>query len=232
MGYSPFLLGTHSTQNMRKTIGLFVHDPECSQECSNGIFIALSNHYDFRVFTIHDNLDLVLSEVDILAFPGGIGDSDKYFELFHRRGANKIASFIDRGGKYLGICMGAYWAGEHYFDILNGIETLQYIKQPTADIRRSYGTVAKVTWNNQDERMFFYDGTTFSGDLGTCEIIARYSNGDPMAIIQNNIALIGCHPESLPKWYSETFPYLKNEYHNGEHHNLLLDFVQKLCYNQ
>ena len=215
----------------KPTIGLFVHDPECSQECSNGIFIALSNHYNFRVFTIHDNLDLVLSEVDILAFPGGIGDSDKYFELFHRRGANKIADWLDRGGKYLGICMGAYWAGEHYFDILNGIKTLQYIKQPTADIRRSYGTVAKVTWNNQDERMFFYDGTTFSGNLGTCDIIARYFNGDPMAIIQNNIALIGCHPESLPKWYSETFPYLKNEYHNGKHHNLLLDIVQKLCYN-
>ena len=231
MGYSSHLLGTNSTQTMRKTIGLFVHDPECSQECSNGIFIALSKEFDFRVFTIHDNLDLVLSEIDILAFPGGIGDSDKYFELFHRRGANKIASFIDRGGKYLGICMGAYWAGEHYFDILNGIDTLQYIKQPTADIRRSYGTVAKVTWNNQDERMFFYDGTTFSGNLGTCDIIARYFNGDPMAIIQNNIALIGCHPESLPHWYTETFPYLKNEYHNGKHHNLLLDFVDRLVYN-
>jgi len=216
---------------MRKTIGLFVHDPECSQECSNGIFIALSKEFDFRVFTIHDNLDLVLSEVDILAFPGGIGDSDKYFELFHRRGANKIADWLDRGGKYLGICMGAYWAGEHYFDILNGIDTLQYIKQPTADIRRSYGTVANVTWNHQDERMFFYDGTTFSGDLGICDIVARYSNGDPMAIIQNNVGLIGCHPESLPKWYSETFPYLKNEYHSGKHHELLLDFVNQLCYN-
>jgi len=231
MGYSSHLLGTNSTQTMRKTIGLFVHDPECSQECSNGIFIALSKEFDFRVFTIHDNLDLVLSEVDILAFPGGIGDSDKYFELFHRRGANKIADWLDRGGKYLGICMGAYWAGEHYFDILNGIDTLQYIKQPTADIRRSYGTVANVTWNHQDERMFFYDGTTFSGDLGICDIVARYSNGDPMAIIQNNVGLIGCHPESLPKWYSETFPYLKNEYHSGKHHELLLDFVNQLCYN-
>jgi hypothetical protein len=150
----------------KKTIGLFVHDPECSQECSNGIFIALSSHYDFRIFTIHDDLDLVLSEIDIIAFPGGIGDSDKYFELFHRRMANKIASFIERGGKYLGICMGAYWAGNYYFDILNNIECKQYIKQNTADIKRPYGTVAKVTWNNQDERMFFYDGTTFSGDLG------------------------------------------------------------------
>ena len=76
MGHSTYLLGLYDAPIMRKTIGIFVHDPECSQECSNGIFIALSNHYNFRVFTIHDNLDLVLSEIDILAFPGGIGDSD------------------------------------------------------------------------------------------------------------------------------------------------------------
>ena len=98
----------------RPVIGLFVHDPECSQECSNGIYIALSRYYDFRVFTIHDNLDLVLSEIDVIAFPGGIGDSDKYYELFHRRMANKIADWLNRGGRYLGICMGAYWAGKHY----------------------------------------------------------------------------------------------------------------------
>ena len=215
----------------KPVIGLFVHDPECSQECSNGIYIALSNYYDFRVFTIHDNLDLILSEIDVIAFPGGIGDSDKYFELFHRRMANKIADWISRGGRYLGICMGAYWAGKHYFDILDNIDCFQYIKQPNTDIKRSYGTVAKVTWNHREEEMFFYDGTTFQGDLGTCDIIARYSNGDPMAIIQGNIGLIGAHPESLPKWYGETYPYLKDKYHDGRHHELLLDFVDRLCYN-
>jgi glutamine amidotransferase-like uncharacterized protein len=213
---------------MRKYIGIFVHDPECSKECSNAISVALSKEHNIITFTVQDNLDLVLSQIDLIAFPGGIGDSDKYFELFHRRNANKIADWLDRGGKYLGICMGAYWAGKHYFDILNGIDAVQYIKRPNADIRRSYGTVANITWNNQDERMFFYDGNTFSGDLSTCEVVAKYSNGDPMAIIQNNIGLIGCHPESLSSWYTETFPYLKNEYHSGKHHELLLAFVNRL----
>lgn len=231
MGHSTNLLGSYSTYNMRKTIGLFVHEPECSQDCSNGIFIALSSHYNFRVFTIHDNLDLVLSEIDLIAFPGGIGDSDKYYELFHRRQANKIADWITRGGKYLGICMGAYWAGNHYFDILENIECVQYIKEKDAEVKRPYGTTARVTWNHQEERMFFYDGTTFQGNLGTCDIVARYNTGHPMAIIQGNIGLIGCHPESLPKWYTEDYPYLKEDYHNGKHHELLLDFVDQLMYN-
>ena len=56
--------------------------------------------------------------------------------------------------------------------------------------------------------------------------IAKYSNGDPMAIIQDRIGLIGCHPESEESWYDK--PYLKDHWHRGKHHNLLLDFVDKL----
>ena len=47
-----------------------------------------------------------------------------------------------------------------------------------------------------------------------------------MAIIQNNIGLIGCHPESDEYWYDK--PYLKKYWHNFIHHKLLLDFVDKL----
>jgi hypothetical protein len=48
-----------------------------------------------------------------------------------------------------------------------------------------------------------------------------------MAIIQNRIGLIGCHPESEEFWYAG-YSWLKNKYHAGRHHKLLLDFVNKL----
>jgi len=206
-------------------IAIFRHDPECSQECVDGMVEALSGAFQIRTFDETEVLDDVLRDADIVAFPGGIGDARRYYDFFKRREGNAIADFIARGGKYLGICMGAYFAGREYFDVLDGLEPVQYIKRPDADVRRSYGTVARVTWGNRDERMFFYDGCTFVGD-GRCQIVARYANGDPMAVIQRRVGLIGCHPESQQKWYDK--PYMQKWWHGGQHHELLLGFTKKL----
>jgi hypothetical protein len=74
--------------------------------------------------------------------------------------------------------------------------------------------------------MFFYDGCALVGN-GKYDTIATYANGDPMAIIQERLGLIGCHPESDQHWY-DSYSWLKGKYHNGQHHRLLLDFVNTL----
>jgi hypothetical protein len=73
--------------------------------------------------------------------------------------------------------------------------------------------------------MYFYDGCTFVGD-GNYETVATYSNGEPMAIIQNNIGLIGCHPESSQSWYDKK--YLEPYWHREQQYLLLQQFVFKL----
>jgi len=210
-----------------KTIALFNHHPECSDQCCKGMMRALEPHYKIKWFTVRDDIKEVVKNVDCIAFPGGIGDSDSFFDYFSRTRSNVISSFIDDGGKYLGICMGAYWAGSRYFDILDNVNCVQYIKRPTAEIRRSYGTVADIEWLGQREKMFFYDGCTFVGS-GRYDTIAKYANDEPMAIIQGNVGIIGCHPESEEFWYEEPYKYLSGYYHDGRHHNLLLEFVDKL----
>ena len=188
---------------------------------------SLAEYYNIKFFNEKDDLKLVLSDAKIVAFPGGIGDADKYYEFFKRRSANVIADFVEQGGYYLGICMGAYWAGSHYFDILDGVDAVQYIKRPNADIRRSYGTVAPVIWQGRNQDMFFYDGCALIGDESKFTTVARYANGDPMAIIQNRIGLIGCHPESQLSWYKD-YKYILDQWHNGQHNKLLLKFVNQL----
>ena len=208
-------------------LALFQHHPECSRQCCDGIIRALSYKYEIKIFGVNDDLDEVLNDVDGIVFPGGIGDSDSYHDLFTRSKANKIANFISRGGRYVGICMGAYWAASRYFDLLDKVDAVQYIKRPTSEIRRSYGTVAYVDWLGTKQNMFFYDGCTFVGS-GKYETVAKYDNGEPMAIIQGNIGLIGCHPESESFWYDEPYKYLRLFYHDGDHHKLLLEFVDSL----
>lgn len=211
---------------MKGRIALYVNHPFCSMDCANGIMSALYPDYSFRIFQEDHVCPEFFQDIDIVAFPGGIGDSDKYYGFFKRKKANMIADFVERGGRYLGICMGAYWAGPEYFDILHSIKTEQYIKRPEADVRRSFEGTAPVIWNGEQEQMYFYDGTAFIGNRNLFRTIATYTNGDPMAIMQNRIGLIGCHPESEQSWYEK--PYLVPHWHQGRHHNLLKQFVNEL----
>ena len=214
---------------MKPTIAVFVHQPYCSIQSDNGIIKALSPKYNFKIFTKHKLEDNFFDDVDCIAIPGGLGDADKFEMCFASNGV-RIKKFIADGGKYLGICMGAYWAGQHYFNVLEDVDAVQYIKQPNTCTRRPHAKNMSITWNNHPEKMFFYDGCALVGDKDKFETIATYSNGDAMAVIQRNIGLIGCHPESEIHWYN-SYSWMKGLYHEGRHHKLLLEFVNKLMRN-
>jgi hypothetical protein len=185
---------------------------------------ALGQYYHFKIFSKNEVEDVFFDDVDMVAFPGGIGDSDSWHKIL-KPNKNKVLDFVARGGRYLGICMGAYWAGSHYFNILDGVDAVQYITQPGADTRRPHAKAIEVTWNGTSERMFFYDGCALVG-TGQYETVATYANGDAMAIYQNRIGIIGCHPESEQFWYN--YNYLKPHWHERRHHELLLEFTDQL----
>ena len=192
----------------------------CSVDSVNGVMQALAPFYPIKLFTKHRVRDGFFDDVGLVVFPGGEGDASAFSYLL-KANAPEIQKFLKRGGKYLGICMGAYWADAHYFDVLNHTRVVQYIKRPHADIKSSYGTTAPVVWLGQPERMYFYDGPTFVG--GTFDTLATYANGDPMAIVQGAIGLIGCHLESQAHWYSRKF--MQPHWHHNSHHALLVRFV-------
>ena len=209
---------------MKPKIALFMNNPVADVACCNGMMEALENYYRFTLFSKKTIQDVNFAKIDLVAFPGGTGDADLFNRIINED-ATIIRNYIQNGGKYLGICMGAYWAGKHYFDLLNDVDVIQYIRRPKAEVRRSYQTTLNVTWKRKETEMFFFDGCSFVGDK--FRTIARYSNGDPMAIIQKNVGLIGCHPESRENWYSKR-KYLREKWHDGEHHKLLQEFVDEL----
>ena len=212
---------------MKSKIALFVCDPKCSVQSTNGVMNALSSNYNFKLFSKNQVEEGFFDDVDMVVFPGGMGDSDSYDTVL-KNNKDVVVDFVTRGGKYLGICMGAYWAGKDYFNILDKVDAVQYIRRPNACTRRPHAKNMPVVWRNQPCNMFFYDGCALVGDENSpYETIATYSNGDNMAIIQNRIGLIGCHPESEQFWY-DGYSWLKGKYHNGTQHELLLNFVNEL----
>ena len=210
-----------------KRIALFLHQPKCSVQSGNGIIKALSSNYTFKIFTRQELEADFFDDVDAVCFPGGIGDADSFDYLFQYNG-NSIKRFVRSGGKYLGICMGAYWAGPNYFNLTDKIDAVQYITRPGTDTRRPHAKAQRVLWKGEEERMFFYDGCALVGEgILDSKIYSLYPNGDPMAVIQGNIGIIGCHPESEPHWYN-SYSWMQGKHHNGHHHTLLLDFVDEL----
>ena len=211
---------------MKPTIALFVYDPKCSVQSGNGIIRALQSHYNFKIFGKNELEKVFFDDVDMIVVPGGLGDASSYETAF-KYNAQPVRDFVAGGGRYLGICMGAYWAGHHYLDILDSVDAVQYITQPGTDTRRPHAKNLDVQWNHVPQKMFFYDGCALVGDTTKFQTVATYANGDPMAIIQNNIGLIGCHPESEQFWY-DSYSWMRGRYHRGQHHTLLLDFVDQM----
>ena len=210
---------------MKPTIALFIYDPRCSVQSANGIMQALGNHYNFKIFSKNTVEDNFFDDVDMIAVPGGFGDSESYKTLL-KNNQKRVRQFVAEGGKYLGICMGAYWAGSHYFNLLEGVDAVQYIKRPGTDTRRPHAKEIPITWQGQEDSMFWYDGCAFVG-RGRYKTVATYANDDPMAIIQGNLGLIGCHPEAEEFWYS-SYSWMRTRWTDTRHHRTLLQFANKL----
>jgi glutamine amidotransferase-like uncharacterized protein len=217
---------------MKSTIAVFIHNPQCETECALGMVEGLVNDFNIRTFGIDElNIDF-LKTVDAVAFPGGMGNADDFYDIFTEDHIDAIHTFIGvYNGKYLGICMGAYWAGIDYFDVAVDLTIGQYIERPTSDIDYEGPTVANVIWNGSSETMYFYDGCAIIGD-DNMDIVAKYANGDAMAIIQGNIGIIGCHPEAQQWWYDGIEDNYKHNYYRYHHKELMADLVKELLDNE
>ena len=181
---------------------------------------ALAPNYAIKIFTKHKVQDDFFDDVELVVFPGGVGDASAFGSLL-KANLDDVKKFLSLGGKYLGICMGAYWADKYYFDILKDTRVVQHIKRAQAEVKSSYATTTQINWRGDDQRMYFYDGPTFIG--GEFDKVATYANGDAMAIVQGPIGLIGCHLESDQSWYQKK--YMQPYWHYYIHHTLLLQFV-------
>ena len=211
-----------------KTIALFVHQPYCSVQSDNGIIEALSPYYRFKIFTKHELEDDFFDDVDCLCVPGGIGDYLTFNKVMQHH-IDPIKTFLDRGGRYLGICMGAYWAGSKFLNILKNRDCVQYLARPKTDTRRPHAKNLPVDWLGNTEKMFWYDGCAITGK-GKFDVVATYPNGDVMAGYQDRIGLIGSHPEAEKFWYDE-YTWLAKVYDESiarNNHELLHDFVNQL----
>jgi glutamine amidotransferase-like uncharacterized protein len=215
----------------------------CSIDCADGLCDVLASTGKYRVKMVgpdsHPYLELtskLLEQAYCLAVPGGLGDADQFDGSLLQTLKPDIQSYVAAGGRYLGICMGSYYASYHYLDLLDkGTKSVQYVKRKKHTVNHEDHDVVDLTWLGEEKTMYFYDGAAFVPrgffDKVRGEVIARYHNGDAAALIQKfrygKVGVIGPHPEAH-KWWFYSSPRITHYWHSAVHHELLIDFVQKL----
>ncbi|GEM_PF-2065949 len=140
-------------------------------------------------------------KITVLYFPGGW--SGYYTEDLRGRPAKLIREFVSSGGKYLGVCAGAYFASEKI--IWEG-----KVYRPPLGIFRGVAigpiralapwplyTVAKILYLGREVEAFYYGGPYFEGEG---EVLGKYAvNGKPAVVLgaygKGRVLLSGLHFE-------------------------------------
>ncbi len=224
----------------KSSVLVYTEHPMCSIDCADAVCDLLKSTDKYTVhmygrdsFPKIDGKYLFFN-ADCVVFPGGCGDSDQ-FDNFLYTYKSGIKKYLREGGRYLGICMGSYFAGYHYFNLLDsGIGCTQYIKRPNSTINKTTPSIVKLLWKDEEKDMYFHDGSAFffkKKPVEGIDIYAKYKNGDIAAMIQpygeGKIGLIGPHPEAQ-KWWFYSQPRIKDGWHDCIQHNLFLDFFEDL----
>lgn len=222
---------------------VYTEHPMCSLDCADAVCDVLNNTGKYKAslvgpssfpFEILDHQKL--EKASCLVMPGGWGDSDQYDNSRLKSYATLIRKYVASGGKYLGVCMGAYFAGHHYLNILsNNTKAAQYVRRKKSTVKHEKHDVVEVVWEGEDKTVYFHDGAAFVPRKGydkiSGEVVATYTNGDSAALIQSfakgTVGVIGPHPEAQKWWfYSQT--RIKKRWRDCAHQELFLNFTKKL----
>lgn len=211
----------------QRNIAVYEQEPIAARDCALAIKKLLKTKYSNVFIISHDECTKEkLANLDCIVFPGGEKDVDN-FDVLIKDKAKLIRSYVADGGRYLGICMGAYIAGRMYFNILGGTSAEQYIADPTAEISTEKETIAEVSISGKIYNTYFYDGPVFEKYLRQPNILATYKNGKAACVIKaykrGKVLCVGPHLESEKNWYADT-----TYWHHGEQHKLLLSMVGRL----
>ncbi|ASK65887.1 biotin--protein ligase [Brachybacterium avium] len=145
-----------------------------------------------------------LRGADLFAQPGGGDDVAAAAAEMPDGFASALGQFVRDGGRYLGMCMGAYLAGPEGFGLLE--DTVEgEVGAAGFPVTDSADHLVEVTWQDTVRWTYFQEGARLP-EAGA-ESYARYENGDLAAALYElgagRAALVGPHPEADASWLAD-----------------------------
>lgn len=204
--------------------------PPCTDAVVSALRADPQRHWQIEV--VRRDLAQALRRTDLLVVPGGNEDLADTWRRFSASDLRAVNAFVRGGGSYLGICLGAYLAGDFQSQGARvgwrWLDAAEYRGPLQGDVMEA---LVKTRWGSgpQTRLLYFSEGTSF-GRVAPPQgrVMARYANGEIAALIvpvgQGAAGVIGPHLEANEDWYD------LDELHDtdGYDADLLYDFLDAL----
>ncbi|HOW98695.1 MAG TPA: BPL-N domain-containing protein [Kiritimatiellia bacterium] len=153
----------------------------------------------------------LLEDASVLIVGGTEDDLDPILREATPRVRKAVKEFIAAGGRYLGICGGAYVASAGWPDTDRFVKALGLVAVKTDDFTDDdEPQIIRVQWKGRKRSLYFQYGPQFLVDGRTAKTIhktAFYSDGSLAALWmpsgKGRIYLCGPHPEADESWLEE-----------------------------
>jgi hypothetical protein len=140
-----------------------------------------------------------LSNVSLIAFPGGNLSEKKLFKKLSLNDKSNIINYVKNGGRYIGICLGAFIAGKNMF----GFSQNDFQQKNNMDTAQ----LTTVTFLGKYRKVYVEEPPEFGKDTKNKTVLSYFLDGTVNIFIQDyykgKVALIASHPEADETWSDE-----------------------------
>lgn len=162
--------------------------------------------YTVEYFTNVNSLKTKMPSAKVVLFPGtddNAGSLEDFIQQFEADTIQGLKDFVSRGGRYIGVCGGAYIMSTTYttaFDSGTGIGLAEFSTEGYSESDEA--TIIPITWKDTDRTIYYQLGPKMICDEAlNSQTIATYEDDSVAACIinvgQGKIFLVGPHPEVL-----------------------------------
>ncbi|WP_248749250.1 BPL-N domain-containing protein [Pseudomonas sp. MWU15-20650] len=186
--------------------------PAGCDDCSESVKRALqhvSPTYQIDFVGVDESIDITpqtLARYDLYVQPGGGQDIPAALASLGDARAQAIREYVAKGGRYLGLCMGAYLADHSNLGLIpHDLDT--EAGRPGFEVPGIADAAVRVTWEGKPDTVFYQDGPYFpkADAASPYNVLATYQNGDVAAARyrykQGVVVLSGPHPEAGREWF-------------------------------
>ncbi len=206
--------GDETRREASRPVALVYRGPAACDGCPEAIASRLrDSDYNFRVIYVGPAEKLkitpaVLAGAALYVQPGGGQDVPAAAASIGKHAIKAVRHYVSNGGRYLGLCMGAYLAGDQGFRLVDG-DIDSEVGRPGSTLRGIADTVTPVVWRGKKRWIYYQDGAMLpavpAGSGGV--VLATYPNRDIAAATyrygKGRVGLAGPHPEADESWYRE-----------------------------
>lgn len=206
--------GDEARDAASRPVALVYRGPAACDGCPETIARRLrESDYRFRVIYVGpaERLKITpaaLAGAALYVQPGGGQDIPGAAASIGRPAIRAVRHYVANGGRYLGLCMGAYLAGAQGFGLVAG-DIDSEVDRPGSTLHGIADTVTPVVWRGKKRWIYYQDGARLPvAPIGSGGIVlAIYPNKDIAAATyrygKGRVGLAGLHPEADESWYRQ-----------------------------